>query len=137
MEQNKHLIALHTERPSSSQAVRALYDTAQWWPDRTLSRIAQALNQDLAVGVWVDERLIGFARAVTDTVFRAYIEDVIIHPAYRRNGIATHMLEYLLTHLAHIETISLFGSTDLIRLYEHLQFRVRRSQIVLHRSPPH
>jgi len=31
------------------------------------------LKQDISIGVWSDDNLIGFARAVSDGKFRAYI----------------------------------------------------------------
>ena len=125
-------IALHTQCPIDAQALRVLYDAAQWWPNRDLHSIAQMLERDVAIGVWQASQLIGFARAVTDGHFRAYIEDVVVEPAYRRRGIAVQMLTQLLEQLKHIETISLFCSPELIGLYEQLHFRARRSQVVMH-----
>lgn len=73
-------------------------------------------------------------RAVSDGHFRAYIEDVCVHPAYRRQGIASAMLTQLLDALAHIETTSLFCEPELIGLYAPPGFKSRRSHVVLHRS---
>ena len=127
-------IAFHTERSIDAHAVRALYDVANWWPHRQLDTIAEVLNRDLAIGVWEDVQLIAFARAVTDGSFRAYIEDVVVHLAYRRQGLAVQMVAQLIDALSHIETISLFCSADLVGLYEQLGFKARRSQVVMHRT---
>ncbi len=127
-------IAFHFERPIDASAVRALYDLAEWWPNRQPAAIAQVLNHDLAIGVWDQEQLIAFARAVMDGSFRAYIEDLVVHPAYRRQGIAVAMLGRLLGALTHIETISLFCTADLLGLYEQLGFKAHRSQVVMHRA---
>jgi predicted GNAT family acetyltransferase len=127
-------IAFHTERPIDAHAVRALYDLANWWPNRQPAAIADMLDHAIAIGVWDHDHLIAFARAVADGHFRAYIEDVVVHPAYRRQGIALQMLGQLLDALAHIETISLFCTPDLMTLYAQLGFASHRSQCVMHRA---
>jgi len=38
----------------------------------------------MSIGVWSDENLIGFARAVSDGKFRVYIEDVVIHNEFKK-----------------------------------------------------
>lgn len=127
-------IAFHTERPIDAHSVRTLYDLVNWWPHRQLDAITQMLERDLVIGVWDSDLLIGFARAVTDGYFRAYIEDVVIHPLYRRQGLATQMLIQFIDALDHIETISLFCTPELTRLYEQLDFKAHRSQVVMHRA---
>lgn len=126
-------IALYSERPISAQAVRQLYDAVDWWPDRTIKQIEAVLEHDVAVGAWDGDRLVGFARALSDGHFRAYIEDVMVHPDYRRRGIADRMLQRLLEALAHIDTISLFCHSDLIPLYAQRGFVAFEKQKVLHR----
>ncbi len=125
-------IAFHAERSIDAQSVRDLYDLADWWPNRQLGAIADMLDQDIAIGAWNNDHLIAFARTVTDGRFRAYIEDVVVHPTYRRQRIAVQILERLVDSLTHIETISLFCASDLVSLYEHVGFKARRSQVVMH-----
>lgn len=125
-------IATHQERPINPQAVRALYDAVAWWPDRRLEDIAAVLAVGPAIGAWDRERLVGFARAVTDGRLRAYIEDVVVHPEQRHTGIATALLDRLIAALGPIETVSLFCEPELVPMYERHGFRARRSQIVMH-----
>lgn len=126
-------ILFHTERQIDARQVRALYDQVDWWPNRQSEAIAQVLSQDIAVGAWAGDELVGFVRAVSDGEFHAYIEDVVVHPNYRRRGIARHMLTRLIEVLKHIETISLFCAPELVALYEQAGFRAGRRQVVMHR----
>lgn len=130
------VVAPHQERLIDPVAVRSLYDAVHWWPDRRLDDIAAILAANPAIGAWEGGQLVGFARAVTNGRLRAYTEDVAVHPDYRRNGIATALLERLLDALGPIETISLFCEPELVDLYARLGFKARRSQVVMHRSTP-
>ena len=129
-------IAFHVERPIDPQAVRALYDANNWWPNRRLDDIAAVLSTGLVIGAWEGDRLVGFARAVTDGRLRAYIEDMAVHPDHRHAGIASALLERLLAALGDIETVSLFCEPELVDLYGRLGFKARRSQVVMHRARP-
>lgn len=84
--------------------------------------------------MWSDENLIGFARAVSDSKFRAYIEDVVIHNEFQNTGIGMKLVSKLLDELSHIDIISLFCGADLISFYEKHNFKLSQSQYVLHRK---
>jgi ribosomal protein S18 acetylase RimI-like enzyme len=101
-------ILFQHERAIDPQAVKALYATVDWWPEREEADIARVLRADLAVGAWENTVVVGFARVVTDQHFRAFIEDVVVHPAYQQRGIGTLLLTKLLGALQHIETITVF-----------------------------
>lgn len=125
-------IALHQERPIDPEAVLALYQQVGWWPERQAPQLAQVLSSDFAIGAWDNQRLIGFARVISDHHFHAYIDDVLIHPDYQRTGIGSLMLAQLLEALHHINTITLFCSSDLLPFYELQGFRAHPSQVVMH-----
>lgn len=127
-------ILFHRERPIDPQAIRSLYASVGWWPERTEEQIARVLRDDVAVGAWDADQLIGFARIVSDYSFHAYIDDVMVHPAYQREGIGKLLMTQILTALSHIETITLFCKSDLIPFYEAHGFRAFPSQMVMHRK---
>ena len=125
-------IAPHRERPVPSDRLRRLYDHLGWWPERGEAAIAGMLSGAIAVGAWREDELVGFARAVTDGLFRAYLEDVAVHSDHRRQGIGSRLVSRLLRELGDIDLTSLFCQPDLVAFYEKLGFRPTR-QIVLHR----
>ena len=129
------VIATQENRPIAPAAVRQLYTSVNWWPARQEHDIASVLARDVAVGAWDGDVLVGFARAVSDGAFRAYIEDVVVHPEYRHLGIGSQIIAVLLERLVHIETISLFCEPELITFYERHGFRARNTQVVMHRKP--
>ena len=89
-------------------AVRRLYDGEGWWPSRSVAEINAVLAASPAVGAWHAGELVGFARAVIDTNLRAYLEDVVVDRAHRRRGVATAILERLLSELGATHLVSLF-----------------------------
>jgi ribosomal protein S18 acetylase RimI-like enzyme len=123
----------HTEREIPASQVLALYRTARWWPERTPEQVGLVLRGSPAVGAWQGSQLIGFARAVTDGVLRAYVEDVIVAPSRRGSGIGQAVLDRLMSELGAIPVVTLFCSPDLVRYYEASSFRATR-QVVMHRS---
>jgi hypothetical protein len=47
---------------------------------RTAGQVSAVLRASPAVGAWHGQDLVGFARAVTDGILRAYVEDVVASP---------------------------------------------------------
>ena len=92
------------------------------------------LKQETSVGVWKDDVLIGFSRAISDGEFRAYVEDVVIHKDYQQLGVGTKLVSKLLEELSHIDVISLFCGDDLISFYKKNNFRNSKSQFVMHKK---
>lgn len=130
---NKHFLSFY-ERPISGSDLMMLYKNAGWWEERKEQDIEEMLKQDISIGVWSDNNLIGFARAVSDGKFRAYIEDVVIHNEFQETGLGTKLVSKLLVELSHIDTISLFCGEELISFYGKHNFKLSQSQYVLHRK---
>ncbi|QGG54040.1 GNAT family N-acetyltransferase [Lysinibacillus pakistanensis] len=111
-----------------------LYKDAGWWEERKEQDIEEMLKREISIGVWKEGTLIGFARAITDGNFRAYIEDVVIHQAYQKSGIGKNLVSKLLDELSHIDVISLFCEEHLIPFYKKNNFKYSKKQFVLHRK---
>ncbi|MFJ8526681.1 GNAT family N-acetyltransferase [Bacillus sp. NPDC094106] len=122
----------HHEQSVPVNQVKLLYNSVGWWPERKEEDISNMLENSIAIGVWKEDQLIGFARAVTDGVFRAYIEDVVVHDRVRNKGIGEKMMTMLLDELAGIDIISLFCEEKLIEFYGKQQFKATK-QLVMHR----
>ncbi|WP_175991643.1 GNAT family N-acetyltransferase [Bacillus sp. Marseille-Q1617] len=124
-----------SERPIKAAELMNLYKDAGWWEERKEMDVQGMLVQQTnSVGAWRNNVLIGFARAVTDGVFRAYIEDVVIQSEFQKSGIGIKLVSRLLDELSHIDVISLFCEEDLLPFYEKSKFKVSKSQFVMHRK---
>ncbi|WP_328294060.1 GNAT family N-acetyltransferase [Kineococcus sp. NBC_00420] len=127
-------IATHAEEPLDPSAVLALFAAEGWWPERTPSTVQDVLDRGPAVAARVGRRVVGFARAVSDGAFRAYVEDVVVDREFRGRGLARELLEALLEQLPDGATTTLFCDPELVELYRGAGFSDTR-QVVLHRRP--
>jgi ribosomal protein S18 acetylase RimI-like enzyme len=123
----------HGQREIPADGVLALYRMASWWPERTAEQVRAVLRSARAVGAWHGQDLVGFARAVTDGILRAYVEDVVVSPDWRGRGVGHALLTGLMEQLEPIPVVTLFCSPDLVRYYEASSFRSTR-QVVMHRT---
>jgi GNAT superfamily N-acetyltransferase len=122
----------HASRPITADQVVALYRAEGWWPERTADQVARVLDAFPAVGAWRGDRLVGFARSVSDGVLRAYIEDVVVAPDVRGLGVGRMLVAAIADQLQPIPVVSLFCDPRLVSFYEQAGFRPTR-QVVLHR----
>ena len=112
---------------------------AFWAKERRLEDMAIAIaNSNPVVTVWDNERLIGFARATSDGVYRAAIWDVVIHPEYRGYGLGGKLVETVLTHplVNKVERVYL-TTTNQKSFYEHIGFKPNNTTtMVLYNNEP-
>ena len=79
-----------------------------------------AENSAVVCYIYDGERIIGNARALSDGVCNAYIVDVWVHSAYRRQGLASEMMRRVLEQLQG-QHVYLF-TDDRVDFYESLGF---------------
>jgi len=105
--------------------LQALFKTCAFWAqDRTCEHLAIAIeNSNPVISVWDGDRLIGFARATSDCVYRATIWDVIVDPSYRGAGLGSKLVETVLAHprLSHVERVYLM-TTHQQKFYDRIGF---------------
>jgi ribosomal protein S18 acetylase RimI-like enzyme len=69
------------------------------WERRTADRdrLAQLVRGSLyVISAWDDDRLVGFARAISDGASNAYISTVAVLPAYQKRGIGRELIQRLI-----------------------------------------
>ncbi|MBD2252189.1 GNAT family N-acetyltransferase [Nostoc parmelioides] len=109
--------------------------SAFWAKGRSIEDLGIAItNSDPVISVWDAERLIGFARATSDGIYRATIWDVVIHPDYQGNGLGSKLVETVLAHprIRWVERVYLM-TTNRQEFYEKIGFQANNSTtMVLH-----
>lgn len=125
-------VRLHRERPIAPAQVLELYASVGWWPERTAEQVGRVLAAAPAVGAWEGDRLIGFGRLVSDGVFRAYVEDLVVLERYRGRGVGRALMARLMEEAQGIPVVSLFCKPKLVGFYQEGGFQPT-NQVVLHR----
>ena len=100
-----------------------LYEQTDWARGRRPADVEKMLEYTpLHVSAWEDDRLIGFARAVTDTVYRALVDDVIVDAPYRGKGIGTELVQRIDAELEGVDDVFLGCGDDVVSFYERLGY---------------
>jgi N-acetylglutamate synthase-like GNAT family acetyltransferase len=117
------------------QLIQLFQRAAFWACDRTPEDMAIAIaHSHPIVTAWDGDRLIGFARATSDGIYRATIWDVVIHPDYQGAGLGRRLVETVLghPHLNRVERVYLMTSNQQ-RFYERVGFQENTTTtMVLH-----
>jgi GNAT superfamily N-acetyltransferase len=105
----------------------ALFQSAWWTTKRTPAAVKQMLNGSDAVVGLVDpatDRLVGFARAISDRVFLAVVLDVIVDPDYRGTGLGRRLMDGLLQRpeLTGVDSVELVCQPELADFYRRWGF---------------
>ncbi|MBE8999812.1 GNAT family N-acetyltransferase [Nostoc sp. LEGE 12447] len=109
--------------------------SAFWAKGRSIEDLGIAVaNSEPVISVSDSDRLIGFARATSDGIYRATIWDVVIHPDYQSSGLGSKLVETVLCHprMRWVESVYLM-TTHQQGFYEKMGFQTNTTTtMVLH-----
>ncbi|MCD8107010.1 MAG: GNAT family N-acetyltransferase [Oscillospiraceae bacterium] len=88
------MITYTTQKIFTVQQVQSLFLSENWVSGQYPTRLHKALmNSSTVITAWDGDRLVGLVRVIDDSEMLAYMHYVIVHPDYRHQGIANHMIE--------------------------------------------
>lgn len=121
--------------PLNPEELYQLFQQTDWADTRTPLDIQLMLDRSqITLGVWDEDHLIAFARVITDDLYRAVIDDVVVDRAYRHQGVASHMIDKILKRTQHIEVVMLDCDEDLTGFYNQFGFEPKESASLLLRN---
>lgn len=114
-------------RPPTLAEYRELRSLAGWWPTDEQATARALENALFSVVVTEQDVVIGCGRIVGDGGLYFYIQDLIVHPACRRQGWGTALMRELMGYItAHAKSgalIGLMAAEGLEKFYERFGFR--------------
>jgi len=97
-----------------------------WWINGRTRADVEVMLASCAVIAFVDDddRLVAFARAISDRVYKALVLDVVVAVEQRGTGLGATLMDAVLAHpavvtCAHIE---LYCAPDMVAFYERYGF---------------
>ena len=99
-----------------------LLNTSYWAKDRKKETVKKTVENSLCYFAYDKDKLIGFARAITDYTTNYYICDVIVDEEYRGEGIGKKIVETLINDEELIHLRALLITKDAKKFYEKFGF---------------
>ena len=134
---------IHAMDTGRRAEVVALFRSAWWTAARSPEAVDRMIDGSKVVVGLVDStsnRLVGFARAITDGVFLAVVLDVIVAPDARGMGHGARLMDELMARpeLEGVDSIELVCQPELIEFYRRWGFtdRVGRSLLMRRSNNP-
>jgi len=95
----KYLIS--TDR--SKLNVEAIHDylchKSYWAKGRSMERVKKSIDNSICFGLYdSDDKMLGFARVVTDKVVFAYLMDLFVLEEHQGKGVGTMLVKHIVEH---------------------------------------
>jgi GNAT superfamily N-acetyltransferase len=111
---NKNLISI--------DKVCELLWKSYWANHRSRGTIIKSIENSLCIGIYHKEKMVGFARMVTDNATMYWLCDVIIDEAYRGKGLGKKLVE-IITNMEELKGMfGILATKDAHTLYEKYGF---------------
>ena len=75
--------------------IHAFLSTSYWAEEIPMKIIQDSIQHSLAIGVYEDEKQVGFARVVTDYATFGYLADVFIDEKYRGRKLSKNLMTFI------------------------------------------
>jgi GNAT superfamily N-acetyltransferase len=112
---NKELIPL--------ERVAELLHNTYWAHHRSRETIETSLKNSICFGIYHQEKMVGFARVVTDYSTMYWLCDVVIAPEYRGRGLGKKLI-HTITAMEELKgMIGILATRDAHGLYEKYGFQ--------------
>jgi len=106
----------------SIDKVCELLGNSYWANNRKREITVKAIENSICIGIYLKERMIGFARIVTDHATMYWLCDVIIEEKYRNNGLGKKLIEAI-TQMKELDGMfGILATRDAHGLYEKYGF---------------
>ena len=105
----------------------SLYKKAGWWEGECSAEQVTNLLKDsfCFLTAWDAEILVGMGRVISDRYSDAYIQDIFVDEAYRKQGIASEIVRNLTKYCQerNVNWIALIAAPGSTSVYEKLGFK--------------
>ena len=117
------MVTYSFDRQIELEQLQGLLRQTSWANRRSIEGIQKMLEgTPLTLGAWEGDRLVGFVRVLTDGIYRALIDDVVVEESKRGTGIGSELMRRVVDRLAEVEEVFLRCGKHVIPFYERHRF---------------
>jgi len=98
VQQGAYTISTDREKLDIDLIHHFLSNDSYWAKGIPLQKVQRSVQHSLCFGVYHQQQQVGFARVTTDYTTFAWIGDVFIVPAHRRQGLSKWLVQTMLAH---------------------------------------
>jgi len=113
--------------------IHALMKQEWWCCNRTIDEVKAVITgSDVTLAALDEEhKVVAFARALTDGVFKAVLFDVIVKGEYRGSNLGKKIIDKLKQHpsLKHVKSLELYCPDRISGFYTKLDFEISESKL--------
>jgi N-acetylglutamate synthase-like GNAT family acetyltransferase len=92
-------------------------------PFEDLERIQRMIeNSDILLSAWLDGKMIGIARALTDFSYCCYLSDLAVDKSYQQHGVGRELVKQLQTKIGEECSLVLLSSPGAVGYYPRIGF---------------
>jgi ribosomal protein S18 acetylase RimI-like enzyme len=117
----------------SIEDIARLLKMTYWADKRSMETIEKSVSNSSCYGIYADdqEKLIGFARVISDFATSYYLCDVIIDPEYRNRGLGTALVSHIVTSPEYVKLRGFLITRDAHDLYKKFGFEVVDGRVMV------
>ena len=105
----------------------------EWAQNRSIPDLRNCLSKsDVIISLWIDKKIVGFGRALSDGIFRSVLWDIVIDQKYQGKGYGKVIVNALLESKNIKKTKKIYlMTTNKRNFYAQLDFEEVKSQKLL------
>ena len=116
-----------------AQLQKLFNQNAEWAQNRSIPDLMNCLSKsDVIISLWIDNKIVGFGRALSDGIFRCVLWDIVIDQNYQGKGYGKVIVNALLESKSIKKTKKIYLMTSNKKdFYAQLDFEEVDSQKLL------
>ena len=104
-------------------------------PFEDVERIQRMIdNSDIVISAWLDGKMIGVARALTDFSYCCYLSDLAVHKHYQKHGVGKELVRMVQDRIGDDCSLVLLSAPAAIDYYPRLGFDRADNAFVIKRK---
>lgn len=105
-----------------ARAVQSLLNKTYWAENRTLAVVEKSMVHSECIGIIENNKLIAFARIITDYATMFWLCDVVVDQDFRGHGLGKQMMNYMRELPYYKDLKGILATRDAHGLYEKYGF---------------